>query len=145
MKHTLLATLLLLLACFKGQAQVEFVAEQNGTITVSTVGAAKKIDNAISEAEKYVFYHVFYRGIPGSTLKKGLMDITESEAEVNYKDYFDNFYRSRYQTFITTTRQNGGVEKGKKRKKIISFNVTVNVDALRRDLEDNQVIRKFGY
>jgi hypothetical protein len=145
MKRKLIPALFLLFFFFKSNAQIEFVSQQNGTITVSTVGSAKEVNNAISEAEKYVFYAVFYRGIPGSTVKNGLMDITEAEAETRFREYFDNFYKSRYQTFITTTQQNGGVIKGKKHNKTVSFYMTVNVDALRKDLEDNQVIRKFGY
>jgi len=136
----------LLSCCFLHcSAQVEFVSEQNGTITIRTSGTNKKVNEAMEEAEKYVFYYVFYRGIPGSSLKTGLIDIPESEAEQKFKEYFDAFYKSRYQTFITVVNQNGDVMKMKHKEKNISFDMTVNVEALRRDLEQNQVIRKFGF
>ena len=131
---------------FTSSAQVAFVSEQNGIITISTSGTDKKVDNAISEAEKYVFYYVFYRGVPGSTiLKTGLIDVPEDEAEQKYKEYFDAFYKTRYQTFVISISQNGDIAKGKHRKKSVYFDVTINVDALRKDLEQNQVIRKFGF
>ena len=142
-----LSVFLLLLLClsFNSYSQVEFVSEQNGTITIRTDGTNKKLSDAITDAEKYVFYTIFYHGIPGSTLKNGLMDKPEAEVEESNKEYFKTFYENRYQLFITNIVQNGNIMKGKHRKKSIFFDITVNIDALRRELENNQVIRKLGY
>ena len=126
-------------------AQISFLSEQNGTITVRTEGTNKKVDNAISDAEKYVFYTIFYQGIPGSSLKSGLIDIPEAEAEQKYKDYFDLFYKERYIRFITIATQNGNIVKEKHKKKNVTIDLTININALKKDLEDNQVIRKFGF
>lgn len=137
--------LLLFFISFNSYSQVEFVSEQNGTITIRTEGTNKKIEDAISDAEKYVFYTIFYQGIPGSTLKNGLIDKSENEVEESNKEYFKSFYENRYKSFIISVNQNGNIIKGKHRQKSIFFDITVNSDALRRDLENNQVIRKLGY
>src|SRR5580704_3487682 len=81
-------------------AQIEFVSENNGMVTVRTEGTDKTINAAITNAEQYVFYIIFYLGIPGSELKKPLIEVSEAEAERQYKDYFDAFYSSRYHSFI---------------------------------------------
>ena len=138
-------TALLMCTCYMANAQIEFISEKNGTITVRTEGTDKKVPDAISGAEKLVFYSVFFQGIPGSSLKTGLIDIPEAEAEQKFKDYFDFFYKNRYFDFVTSVNQNGNVVKEKHHKKSIYFDVTINVNALRKDLEDNQVIRKFGF
>ena len=143
--RTFFLTSLLAFISMLSKAQSSFVSEQNGTITVRTEGTDKKVNNAISDAEKYVFYIVFYRGIPGSSLKTGLIDIPETEAEQKYMEYFDAFYKSRYQTFITTTVFNGAPIKGKHKQKSVFHDVTINIDALKKDLEQNNVIRKFGF
>jgi hypothetical protein len=121
------------------------VSEQNGTITVRSIGVGKNKTEALNNAEQSVFYTILYRGMPGATEKNALIDIPESEAEKKFSNYLDAFFDNRYQTFVTTVVQNGDVMKEKHGKKSISIDVTINYTALKKDLEDNQVIRKFGF
>jgi hypothetical protein len=131
--------------CFHTYAQVSFVSQDGDNITVRTIGLGKKIAEATGIAEQNAFYIIFYRGIPGSAIKDKLIDKPEDEAQRMNKDYFDAFFNNRYHTFITSVVQNGKPMKEKHHKISASLDVTINVNALRKDLEENHVIRKFGY
>jgi hypothetical protein len=140
---------LILLAFFcsftSNYAQVSFVSESDGKITVTTTGIGKNKNEAVTNAEQNAFYIIFYRGVPGSSVKDKLIYKTEKDAENENKNYLEPFFDHRYQTFITSLTQNGKPQKEKHKQVSVSLDVTININALRKDLEENQLIRKFGY
>ncbi|CAA9202152.1 hypothetical protein [Flavobacterium collinsii] len=126
--------------------QVNYVSGNAGTITMRAIGSGKKQQDAISEAEKNAINVLLFRGLPESEQKSALIGSNESEEIEKHKEYFDQFYtQKRYKTFIMSSipvgdfaRQNGGV-------KSQTLDVKVNLLALRTDLEQNNIIRKFGF
>jgi hypothetical protein len=125
---------------------VNYVSGNNGTITMRTIGNGTNQQEAISEAEKNAINVLFFRGLPESEQKVALIGTNESEEMEKHKHYFEKFYtQKRYKTFIMSSvpvsdfaRQNGG-------EKSLALDVKVNLVALRTDLEQNNIIRKFGF
>jgi len=144
MKRMLFTTVLLcMITCLR--AQVSLVSETKGTITLRSSGTGKNIDEANANAARNVFFVLLYRGVPESDINSALIDIPEQEAQQKFKPYLEAFFDKRYETFITNAVQNGDVMKSKHRTRSVYLDITVNVQALRKDLEDNKVTRKFGF
>ncbi|SNR71683.1 hypothetical protein [Flavobacterium sp. ov086] len=125
---------------------VNYLSGNAGTITMRAIGTGGNQQDAISEAEKSAINVLLFRGLPESEQKTALIGSNESEEIEKHKEYFDKFYtQKRYKSFIMSSipvgkfaRQNGG-------KKSLPLDVKVNLAALRADLEQNNIIRKFGF
>jgi hypothetical protein len=127
-------------------AEVNFVSGNEGTIIMRSIGVGSNQMEAIADAEKSAINVILFRGLPESAQKIALIGTSESEEMDKNKDYFEKFYnQKRYKTFIMSSipvsdliKQNGG-------QKSIAADVKVNLLALRKDLEQNNIIRKFGF
>jgi hypothetical protein len=127
-------------------SEVNYLSGNDGTITMRAIGNGTNQQEAISEAEKNVINVLFFRGLPESEQKIALIGTNESEEIEKHKQYFEKFYtQKRYKTFIMSSipvsdfaKQNGGA-------KSLALDVKVNLVALRKDLEQNNIIRKFGF
>jgi hypothetical protein len=127
-------------------AEVNYVSGNEGTIVMRSIGVGTNQQEAIADAEKRSINVILFRGLPESLQKIALIGTNESEEMDKHKDYFDTFYNKiRYRTFIMSSipvsdfkRQSGG-------SKSLAVDVKVNLVALRKDLEQNNIIRKFGY
>jgi hypothetical protein len=123
-------------------SEVNFVSEHDGTITMRAIGSGTNKQDAISDAEKNAINVIFFRGLPESEQKIALIGTSESEEIEKNKQYFEKFYnQKRYKTFIMSsdlTKKNG-------EEKSLAADIKVNVVALRKDLEQNNIIRKFGF
>ncbi len=136
---------LLFFTCTTLYAQVSFVSGEKGTITVRASGNGKSINEAVANAEKDVFYMLLFRGVAGSEQSSALITMREDEAQQRYKAYLDPLLSERYPSFIISAVQDGEPVKGKHHQVSVLLDITVNVTALRKDMEANQVIRKFGF
>ena len=86
--------------------------------------------------EYTAIYHLLFRGFPESNQKTPLISTSEEEIEKQHPEYFKKFFEeNRYKTFVTSSSKNAG--KGQQ--------VVINLRALKADLEQNSIIRKFGY
>lgn len=127
-------------------AEVNYVSGTEGTIIMRSIGVGSNQMEAIADAEKSAINVILFRGLPESVQKMALIGTSESEEMDKHKDYFEKFYnQKRYKTFIMSSiavsdliKQNGG-------QKSIAADVKVNLVALRKDLEQNNIIRKFGF
>jgi hypothetical protein len=96
------------------------------------------------DAEKNAFKVLLFRGVPGTELNIPLIE-NESEVTSRYKKYFDDlFVNGKYKTFLMSSTESSNLMKVKGTKKI-NVDVKINYNSLRKDLEQNQVIRRFGY
>ena len=152
--HNLTAILLLIsfsiiLSCSKQlvpTSQVNFISGQEGTIVMRSIGTGTNKQKAQAEAEKNAINVLLFRGLPGSEQKVALIGTNESEEIEKQKRYFENFYsQKRYSTFIMSSipvsefaKQNGSLRS-------LTLDIKVNLVALRTDLEQNNIIRKFGF
>lgn len=127
-------------------AEVNFLSGSDGTITMRAIGIGTNQEDAIIDAEKNAFNVLFFRGLPESEQKIALIGTNETEEKGKHKDYFDKFYKDkRYKSFVMSSIPTSDLIKHKGGKKSISIDVKINLVALRKDLEQFNIIRKFGY
>lgn len=126
-------------------AEVSFVAkEEQGTITIRSNGFGKNEKEAIKDAQKNAFNVLLFKGLPGTELNVPLVS-NEYEAKNSYKNYFDNLLEKgglfRYLMVNSTESLPAKVKGGYS----TSLVLKINYNSLRKDLEQNGIIRKFGY
>lgn len=130
----------------QSSAKVNYLASKDGTITMRAIGVGENQQAAIADAEKNAFEVLFFRGLPGSEQKIALIGTNEITEKQKNQIYFDNLFAGqRYKTFLMSSISSSNVINVKGGGKSISVDVEINVAALRRDLEQNSVIRKFGF
>jgi hypothetical protein len=115
-----------------------------GLIVVESDGYGKKKQIAIEDAQYRAMETIMFRGVPGTDLNIPLI-ADDVEAKSKFKKYFDELKAGRYKDFITNTNVTSEFVKKTKGAKNISIQVEINYKALRIDLEQKQLIRKFGY
>ncbi|WP_394747146.1 hypothetical protein [Spongiimicrobium salis] len=124
-------------------AKVYYVSNNGmNVLSLRSIDFGKTKEEAIYNAEKLAFQNLFFRGIPRSPFQNPLLGINEQEQYRKNRDYLDTFYKQRMQTFITYSYET--ISKAKKGQKQALVNITINMKALRKDLEANNVIEKFG-
>jgi len=126
-------------------AEVNFLyKEAQGTIAVKSTGYGKNQTDAVSDAQKNAFKVILFKGLPGTELNVPLIE-NENEAKSKKAEYFKKFFdEGNYKTFMMSSTESSNLIKVKGGKKI-SVDVKINYNSLRKDLEQNQVIRKFGF
>lgn len=123
-------------------AKVNYVSSVDGTITMRAIGIGTNKNLAISNAEINAFEILFFRGLPESEQKIALIGSNIIQEKQKYQRYFYRFYKDRqYRTFLMSSIPISEFGKNKS----ITVDVKINLPALRKDLEQNNMIRKFGY
>ena len=115
-----------------------------GIISLKSVGYGNGRNSATEDAQKKAFFALLYRGIPNSEYSYPLI-----ENEVTFKNNFPNFnetfFKSAiYKSFIISNIESSNLINTSKGNKLY-LDITINYEALRRYLEQNSIIRKFGY
>jgi hypothetical protein len=125
--------------------EVNFIyKEAQGTIGLKSIGYGKNLQEAIIDAQKNSFNILFFKGIPGTELNIPLID-NENDAKSKHSDYFKKFFdQGNYKSFIMSSTESSNLMKIKGGKKI-TIDLKINYNSLRKDLEQNQITRKFGY
>jgi hypothetical protein len=96
------------------------------------------------DAQKTAFKVIMFKGIPGTELNIPLIE-NESEARSKNGEYFKNFFDGgNFKSYMMSSNESSNLIKIKGTNKI-SVNVKINYNSLRKDLEQNRIIRKFGY
>jgi hypothetical protein len=121
-----------------------FAQNTNGLIVVESDGKGKNKQMAIEDAQYKAFEIIMFKGIPGTDLNLPLI-ANETEAKSKFKKYFEALKQSRFKGFITNTNVTSEFVKNAKGAKNISIQTEINYKALRSDLEQNQITRKFGF
>lgn len=126
-------------------AEVNFLyKEAQGTIVVKSTGYGKNQTEAVEDAQKNVFKVLLFKGLPGTELNIPLIE-NENDAKSKNSEYFKKFFeQGNYKTFMMSSIESSNLIKMKGTKKI-TVDVKMNYSSLRKDLEQNQLIRKFGY
>ncbi|PCJ91949.1 MAG: hypothetical protein COA50_15995 [Flavobacteriaceae bacterium] len=124
-------------------AKVNYISNDRlESLTVSSSDFGVNNEEAIFMAKKLAFQNLFFRGIPNSPFNKPLLSINEQVEFKKHKDYLNSFYSSRMGAFITNTSASVSKIKGGQRRARV--NMTINMLALQKDLEEYQVTNKFG-
>lgn len=134
--------------------QILFENENQGTgeitLLVSGTGEEDKTlaagRNSLEDiASRRAFEQLMFIGIPNSTNYRLPLTPNMSRS-TNESPFLQTFFESKdYRRFILQITQAGGQERAANYRKSIRFRVSINGDAFRKYLEQNQVIRKFGY
>ncbi|PKB15485.1 hypothetical protein [Flavobacterium sp. 5] len=126
-------------------AEVNFLyKEAQGTIAIKSTGYGGNRADAIMDAQKNAFNVLLFKGIPGTELNVPLIE-NENTAKSNHADYFKKFFDERnYRKFLMSSTESSNLIKIKGGKKI-SVDIKINYNSLRKDLENNELIRKFGF
>ena len=153
-KFLLFATIILFCFCFQNcrtakvpyNAMVTNVSDPDltsGLIHLHSAGKGFKEEDAISDAEKNAFNAILFVGVPASPQERPMLP-DESSAKSSNASFFQNFFDAKgYRNFITSI-SNNGFTKDSDGKKITTIDVKINLNALRNNLENNHVIKKFG-
>lgn len=126
-------------------AEVNFIyKEATGTIAVKSTGYGNNQTDAVSDAQKNAFIVILFKGLPGTELNIPLVE-NENEARSKHSDYFNKFFdEGYYKKFMMSSTESSKLIKMKGLNKI-TVDVKINYNSLRKDLEQNQLIRKFGF
>jgi len=126
-------------------AEVNVISEvKHKTIELRSVGFGKNKEDALFDSEKKAFKIILFRGIPNSSIENPLVGLNESQLMAKHESYFNEFFKTRYKSFIMSTYQ---ASPPQKKKGIVSVvrNIKINLFSLKKDLEEHGVIRKFGF
>lgn len=129
---------------FQRTGEVTFVEHgTQGTILLNSVGYAATRSDGFLYAERNAFENLFFKGIPGSTQKLPMI-ADEEKAIYGHRAFFDNFFKSgEYRKYMISSiliderNSSSGV--------IITQEVNIDVNSLRKLLEKEQIVRKFGF
>lgn len=125
---------------------VEYISASNGVLNVNVVGVGNNRKEAIIDAEKKIFNVILFRGLPDSEYKMALVGYNEAEIKAKYQDYFNTlFNKERYKTFLISSTPIGDFVKLNGGNQSITLGIQLNISALMKDMESNNIIRKFGY
>lgn len=126
-------------------AEVNAINEdKHKTIEVRSVGFGNNTQEAIYDSEKKAFEILFFRGIPNTSIENPLIGSNENEIISKHPLYFKRFFESRYKSFIMSVYESSPSQKNKGVTSVVS-DIKINILSLKKDLESNNIIRKFGF
>jgi hypothetical protein len=113
-------------------------------MVVESTGYGKNQSEALVDAQITAIKVLLFKGLPGTELNVPLIE-NENDAKSKHNDYFQNlFQQGSYMKFImSSTESTNPIKKGGN--KTITLDIKINYNSLRKDLKQNQIIRKFGY
>ena len=126
--------------------QINYLEGTAQTISLRCIGYGNNRFAAINDAEQAAIKTLLFRGIPESQQKGALVSTNESESLQKNSNYFNELLsRGRYKTFISSSIPVSDITHYKGTIKQITVDVKINLYGLRKDLEQNSIIRHFGY
>ena len=144
-----LLSILMLMTCLwsiaQAQYQVNYLSNTGETMTLRAVGYGKNAMTASTDAELSVIKALMFHGIPDTQQSTPMVSRNETETMKENKKFLTKFFEGEYQNIITRSVIVHKFGKNGIKKKNITLDVTVNIRALRTELERNGVIRKFGF
>lgn len=121
-----------------------------GTYLIKVWSYSKKPDVAIEQSKKNAVHGIIFKGFTGTQSVPGQKSLTNNvNLEEEKEDYFKPFFADggKYMKFVSMS--NDGAVAAEDRMKVgkeykIGVIVSVNVSALRKDLEDAGVVKSLG-
>ena len=126
------------------KGQVNYINFSSDVLTVKSTGYAKHKSDLLRVSKINAVDMVLFRGVAGSSMNKPMIGPNESEIKAKNKSFFEAFYASEFENFInnyTVVSEAGKVSAGVYSK---TLEVKINTTALRRYLQTNKIIKKFG-
>lgn len=145
MKRIILS-ILLILFCVHIHAQYNCVVKSSDreTVTFRVVGYGSNTKKTTKDAEISAIKTICFIGADGSTYAIPLVASGESKAVSDNSAFFNSFYSEQYRNFIESSIAVSNLGKDASKRKCQTFDVKIRAEKLRKYLEQNGVIRKFG-
>lgn len=123
---------------------VEYISDDRDAIILRSSAYGKNIEEAMSNAELAAVKTLLFRGIPNSNSSRGMLaGVNEQDIQRTHSQYFNELFNNkRYRSFIVSSTP---ITLYDKKNNNITINIKVNTRALRLDLEQSNIIRKFGF
>lgn len=143
-------------------SEVTYKNYENDILEIRVLGYGANEVESIQDAQIRAIETLFFRGIPNSNISNPLIGYGENKLKMENSTFFRDFFgNKKYLTFISETIPVGGekqkvlatkIDRKKKKTKeemvdalVVAVDIYVNVKTLRRSLEENDIIKKFGY
>lgn len=124
--------------------EVNYLATpEPGTVMVSAAGYGPSKSAAMQNAESNAFNSLIFRGIPGSQQQLPMI-ANEAAARKTHGAYLEKLLGGGYKAFMLLSTPQSDYAAARNGRKNLTQQVKINVDALRRDMEQHGVVRKFG-
>lgn len=144
-----LIALLVMSSCSRTTAEfarIVYLTDDRATISMRCTATGDNREKAAQAARREAIKTLLFRGVAGSQQSRPLIEGTEDAALQQHPQYFQQlFEQQHYERFVTQSvvvvpfaRNNG--EQGK----TITLDVRIHLEALRKDLESNGIVRRFG-
>lgn len=120
-----------------------------GTVNVKASGFGKDPLDIEQDARRKAFETILFRGLPASDFTALRLPMIENEGQARkehasfFKSFFDEDGSNKFVTSIN--RLDDKPVKTTDGRKTMAYSLTINYEALRRNLEQGGVLRKFGY
>ncbi len=130
-------------------AEIQYVSDLSdfNTGTFIVLGYGDKMRSAQIDAEKRLFNKLLFKGIPGLRLGRPFIK-NVNQTQEKYSAYFDLFFRDeKYRDFIISTEQIKELsqkEDAYNKQKFASITIKVDLESLRREIENEIPSQKFG-
>jgi hypothetical protein len=121
-------------------------SSSEGVITVTAEGYGKKKPIAFDNAVRTAFRQLLTRGIAGSFQYKPMLGSKPNAVMAKHQAFFDAFFSDKtYTSFLVAQGAGRFSRKTKKQIPNLTVRLEINVSSLRGYLEEQDVVRKFGF
>jgi hypothetical protein len=117
--------------------------DEAGTIIIRSSGEGRTEAEAVQNAEIKAFTTIFYQGFPSSVQKRPLIG-NRKEAEGNSRFFEDFFKGGGYKTFIMQSF-NYSLSRTRNKDIFLNRDIKIDLNSLRAHLENQGIIKKFGF
>ncbi len=126
---------------YQPTGEVKCLEHDDRTLKLQVRSVGSTFQDAAFYADVSAFENIFYKGIPNSNQELPLLGSrNEMRGQVGY---FESFFNSGdYMKFVTEQQVVSHSESNSSH--FVEKNITIDLFALRRDLEQAKIIKKFG-
>ena len=128
--------------------QINFVSEESeGMVKIHSTGLGSSLPEMEQDAQIKAFETILYVGLPSATTEAYRTPMVENKVEMQGHPSIKKFFaRREYAQFVTRVdRLDFLKQRASEGGRALNYNIVINYPALRRYMEQNEVIRKFGY
>jgi hypothetical protein len=127
-------------------SNVQLINKVNSaSYTCRGTGFSKNSDDCKADAEMNVFNVLLFKGFSGTDLQIPLVDNEMKSKNDNEKFYKDFFNNHKYRDYITSEVSIVSPLKKVKGGYTCQVEFTINLNSLKNHLQQNGIIRKFGF
>lgn len=148
MKKILIICLVIFTATLKvpAQYQVSVLNATKDVVSMRCIGYGKKASIAAKDAELSAVKTLLFIGVENAQCNiLPLIQEDKENIENKFQQFFNDFYKKEYQSFVESSVIVSPYGKNALKQKSITLDVCVRVKQLRTYLENNGIVRKFGF